>query len=531
MDIRLYRTEVQNYIKVIWESDDPKDRIAACDWLLKYGENNQENFLIGYAYFSRGETYYALNDMPKFYHDMLSAVPALEMAKEWYYVIIANNMLGIMSLNRGNAPFAMDYYIRAMNCAQEHDVMELAWIVHMNMGALYLGIEDYDHAVAHLSRGYEYIQSHKEMDGYAENLAAACSNLGKTYLAMYQTEEANRLAKQLEQECIPFLSAEQKISVYCFLARLYHEENRVDELNAILNKISNISIDNIAVMDLFDDFYEYLDMLIIIRKTEEFRIIWEKLYGLVKKTSVLNLRRKMLELKIRFAKELDDSQYSFELLEEYTDVTMAMDRENKLMLSNNIAIRNSLQDLTTINHQVEAENERLQKKSETDALTGMANRYRMNTYLEAAFQSAYQKRQPIAIEILDIDYFKKINDTYGHQVGDDYIIKIAECLQGLRLHGNVFCARYGGDEFVIIYMNYQEDEVLKIANELKRSVEKKALPHPEDAGNVVTISQGICWGIPSGYQKAWDYLRAADNNLYQVKQDSRNGIRIGTNEE
>jgi PleD family two-component response regulator len=62
-------------------------------------------------------------------------------------------------------------------------------------------------------------------------------------------------------------------------------------------------------------------------------------------------------------------------------------------------------------------------------------------------------------------------------------------------------------------------------------VEKKALPHPEDAGNVVTISQGICWGIPSGYQKAWDYLRAADNNLYQVKQDSRNGIRIGTNEE
>jgi len=305
----------------------------------------------------------------------------------------------------------------------------------------------------------------------------------------------------------------------------------VDELNAILNKISNISIDNIAVMDLFDDFYEYLDMLIIIRKTEEFKIIWEKLYGLVKKTSVLNLRRKMLELKIRFAKELDDSQYSFELLEEYTDVTMAMDRENKLMLSNNIAIRNSLQDLTTINHQVEAENERLQKKSETDALTGMANRYRMNTYLETAFQSAYQKRQPIAIEILDIDYFKKINDTYGHQVGDDYIIEIAECLQGLRLHGNVFCARYGGDEFVIIYMNYQEDEVLKIANELKRSVEKKALPHPEDAGNVVTISQGICWGIPSGYQKAWDYLRAADNNLYQVKQDSRNGIRIGTNEE
>ena len=284
-------------------------------------------------------------------------------------------------------------------------------------------------------------------------------------------------------------------------------------------------------MDLFDDFYEYLDMLIIIRKTEEFKIIWEKLYGLVKKTSVLNLRRKMLELKIRFAKELDDSQYTFELLEEYTDVTMAMDRENKLMLSNNIAIRNSLQDLTTINHQVEAENERLQKKSETDALTGMANRYRMNTYLETAFQSAYQKRQPIAIEILDIDYFKKINDTYGHQVGDDYIIKIAECLQGLRLHGNVFCARYGGDEFVIIYMNYQEDEVLKIANELKRSVEKKALPHPEDAGNVVTISQGICWGIPSGYQKAWDYLRAADNNLYQVKQDSRNGIRIGTNEE
>ena len=132
-------------------------------------------------------------------------------------------------------------------------------------------------------------------------------------------------------------------------------------------------------------------------------------------------------------------------------------------------------------------NMQLAELSMTDDLTDLSNRVALKTNLAKFYHNE------LNLMMIDIDNFKKLNDTYGHQVGDDYIIKIAECLQGLRLHGNVFCARYGGDEFVIIYMNYQEDEVLKIANELKRSVEKKALPHPEDAGNVVTISHGIIY--------------------------------------
>lgn len=104
---------------------------------------------------------------------------------------------------------------------------------------------------------------------------------------------------------------------------------------------------------------------------------------------------------------------------------------------------------------MEEANIRLLEKSETDALTRLANRFRLNDYLDQVFEKALSEQTPLAMEILDIDYFKQYNDNYGHQAGDECIKRIAKQLE-LMQNDMIFCARYGGDEFIILYQNMTE---------------------------------------------------------------------------
>lgn len=530
MDISLYRTEVQNWIMKIQSSRgaDSSKTIALCNKLEEYGDQTHDDALIGFACFTRGETYYLQNDMPNFYREMLDCLKPLERIHEWGYIVMANNMLGIVSLNRGNAPFAMDYYLRSLSIAHSYQLPDLEWIVHMNMGALYLSVEDYENALEQVDYGYRYILDHPEDAAYVQNLTAACVNMGKAYLATFQMDKAKDIVNRLERDCVPGLMDRDRLAVYCFEARYYAFKQDIEAMDHCITEINRLVDDTIWIMDMFDDLFDYLGMLADIGRKEEYNHLWAIIYQLSVKTTVLNLQRRLLELQMNFDKKYENqSKYETTALK-YAEVSVSLSRENQLMMSNMIALRTNLQDLTMINHQVERENELLHKKSETDPLTGMYNRFRLNTYWEETFEEAYKQKIPIAFEILDIDYFKEFNDNYGHQAGDRCIKIVADCIQSMTAYNGIFCARYGGDEFILVYKNYSDEEVLEFAKELKRKLAAQKLEHKySKISDVVTISQGICWGVPTGYEKAWDFLHTADANLYKIKQKSRNNICIG----
>lgn len=167
------------------------------------------------------------------------------------------------------------------------------------------------------------------------------------------------------------------------------------------------------------------------------------------------------------------------------------------------------------------------KKAETDALTGLANRYRLTEYSQQLMDEALQEQVPFAIEILDIDHFKEYNDNYGHPAGDACIKQVADQLNKMQSR-QIFCARYGGDEFIIIYKGFSREEVLAKARKLKKDIADLGLRHEySESAPVVTISQGICVNIPINVNRSWDYLHQADNYLYEVKRKCRNGIGIG----
>ena len=170
----------------------------------------------------------------------------------------------------------------------------------------------------------------------------------------------------------------------------------------------------------------------------------------------------------------------------------------------------------------------LQKKSEIDALTGLPNRMSYDGYCTELEKYLHANQKTLGVEILDIDYFKQYNDNYGHQNGDDCIRMIAGELQKLTQESpKIYVARYGGDEFVIIYPGFLFSEVEGFVKMLKRNIQANALEHKySKAADVVTVTQGICFDVFTSDKTIADFLKRADEALYEEKKVGRNSYRI-----
>ena len=529
MDVRSYSREVQLLIGEIQKNrgKDSGTVLSACDKLLAYGKGMKDDALIGYAYFSKGETYYLLNDASNFYSQMLSCMGPMEHVKEWGYVAMANNMLGIVSLNRGNAPFALDYFIKAISICEDYSLPDIEWMIHMNLGSLYLNIEEYQKSISHTEIAYRYLLDHKSLDGFTESYTAILLGMGRAYLNLDREDRCLEIEKKLRTDCLPYLMEMDRIVIYCYFARVHQaigEDEARDYWIEMVNKHASTSM---PILDVFDDFYDYLHMLLKIEKYDDFFKAYTVLDDLTKHTSIKNLERKLLTLKIRYYRRVGQIEEYKIASVLYFELSEFMERENRLMVSNMIVMRNSYMELTQINKKVEEKNTFLQKRSETDPLTGMYNRLKLNEYSEEAFEKALINRSSIAVEILDIDFFKQYNDNYGHQEGDNCIKFIASTLIEMAKEDGIFTARYGGDEFVVIYEGLTKEMVEAKANELRDRIYQQKWEHKFSlTDNIVTISQGICYGIPERDASMFGYLQGADKMLYEVKQQSRNAIKI-----
>lgn len=184
----------------------------------------------------------------------------------------------------------------------------------------------------------------------------------------------------------------------------------------------------------------------------------------------------------------------------------------------------------SINQMVDSlkENTILRKKSETDALTGLPNRFAYDYYAAAIQEDILRNPTSIAFEILDIDYFKEYNDNYGHQAGDLCLQKIAGVIRSVYSnHKDIFCCRYGGDEFVIIYKGFTKKQIEKYVVKLQNQVKECAIEHRfSKVSDVVTVTQGVCFGYSHPDIGIADYFYKADQALYEVKKVSRNSYRI-----
>lgn len=158
-----------------------------------------------------------------------------------------------------------------------------------------------------------------------------------------------------------------------------------------------------------------------------------------------------------------------------------------------------------------------------DSLTGIYNRRYLDDTLGATIKTLSQSNMPISLIMVDIDFFKKYNDIYGHSQGDECLKTVANVLSNSIGHTGDFVARYGGEEFIIVLPNTNEDEALLVINKIYKNLKTANIPHiASEIEPYVTISMGIVSNIANFDIPYIEYIKRADEALYLSKQNGRN---------
>jgi two-component system cell cycle response regulator len=157
-----------------------------------------------------------------------------------------------------------------------------------------------------------------------------------------------------------------------------------------------------------------------------------------------------------------------------------------------------------------------------DPLTGLNNRRFLENHLATMIENARARRAPLSLMILDIDYFKRVNDTYGHDCGDEVLKGFADRLRAIIRGGDLLC-RLGGEEFVIVMPNVALDVAGKIAERARIAIQEEPILVDKTGAIIpITVSIGLAERGASG--DADSLYRRADRALYRSKTDGRNRV-------
>ncbi|MEQ3639541.1 MAG: diguanylate cyclase [Alteromonas sp.] len=449
----------------------------------------------------------------KFYIDALKFA---KLSEDTADLAMVYGNLGNVLNSQGDYDEAADYFKKARDIHKQTNNTEMVMNMTVGLGMSYLKSRQLDKAqnifenvlasddvivdftyseasvsLAHVyqQRGlnkkaidmYKYVIENARAGSYPQALASAYLGLGDLYQSLTRYDDALRLYRQGIVTVKNKTSVESEIALYESLAMLELKLGNYEEAAKVQA--------------------EYIDRRNAIQPVTQSGII-KKLEAQIKnEQELIKLQERLLQ---REREARNSSFYLFSavvisLICALLFLTLLLRRQKLLRL--------------------EHANEVLIDASETDYLTGIGNR----RYLDRKFRSQRGINIDMAFLLLDIDYFKAINDTHGHDAGDKVLVTLAHTLKGLCQSDDIF-ARIGGEEFVIMTFNKSEVDTMAFAERLRGHVEAMIPPSecPQDIS--VTVSIGVAIGSMKVAQ--YDVLyKQADIALFQAKTRGRNQVK------
>jgi len=164
--------------------------------------------------------------------------------------------------------------------------------------------------------------------------------------------------------------------------------------------------------------------------------------------------------------------------------------------------------------------------STMDGLTGITNRQGFDEFADIEWKRAIRESIALSLLLVDIDYFKRYNDNYGHQQGDKCLIKVAHALSDSLNRPTDLVARYGGEEFVVLLPNTESEGAVLVAEKLLDKIMNLKIPHESsDVSEYVTISIGVATSMPERTSKYRCFFALADEAMYKAKDSGRNTVK------
>lgn len=526
--VRILIEKIEEYKKT-----DRQLVIKTATELIEYAKEQNRNDLLGYALFSKAYALYELDEITKAFIIFEQGIQPLKESGQWNLVARSYCAMGIICNNQGNAPMALDYYLKGLSLCEEYDIVSSRASIDCNIGILYLWYHDLENAKLYFQRSIDCVERIKKDQGDYEptfpysTIAAMYYNKANVEFLLGNIESAVeniRITKDLNSKAP---DEALNLTIQMLWAKILYAMGKQEELDKSIREIDRCEESCEDLIYAFDDLMTYAAFLQGIGHDKEFTHTVELVENAVGVTDSVFLKRRLVQLKADYYKSRNQQDKYLAETKLYFELSKEMDAELENSYRESLSIRMSLETEKRTREALKSEAESLKMKSELDALTGLRNRYKISEFSESSFSACLHNHQPLATEILDVDYFKQYNDNYGHQKGDDVLVNIAAAIHSLEKHPGVYTGRYGGDEFVILYVDHTYEEVSQFAKELKDLVDRMNITHEySPIKDRITLSQGIFYGLPSENESFQDYLHAADKILYAVKKSGRDGFWV-----
>lgn len=216
--------------------------------------------------------------------------------------------------------------------------------------------------------------------------------------------------------------------------------------------------------------------------------------------------------------DIKDDNVSYEIVK----VTEQLSRSKKIMIDFQHQLENQVEEKT---HQLRHLNEQLFTLSQKDCLTGLLNRSGFDELANASFRNCIRNHLKISMVLVDIDFFKNINDTYGHPAGDECIKCVAQVLSQFCKRETDVVGRYGGEEFIIMLVGGRVEEHHELLKLILTNIENMSIK-VDDATINLTVSMGVS-SLKKNYTMSFkEIIKSADEQLYKSKRSGRNKISI-----
>lgn len=502
---------------------------STCQKVLEYAADTASQKLAGLGLYYLAEYYWQHDQYENTMQCLTESVSYLKSTQMYELLARVYNMMGAVSDRKNNRMVALSSYYNSLQYAEKYHFYYIQGMAESNIAYTLVRMRLRREAIQHYRTAIDCY--HKSEKNYYLNYNKINCMIECGCCHMYQgeMEEALRLWKKIEQiirEAPESYYSKITVEMYripCEAVKGHEEE--AERLAADL-------LEQLSDRNTFEEIEDNLVILAGILATLPDGKYLEQLIHIVDEKQIqehYNIFLDLYPFKMQSILQKGEMQEYVKYTQQYFETYEKFRQENRQALINVMELQDRLKNVTLDWENMQASNRVLENLAMHDELTGLANRTYLHEYLTGCFEQAYAQGQIMGVELMDIDFFKEYNDYYGHLEGDHCLKAIAGVLRKQQIPGKVFCARYGGDEFMIVYTGMTAEQIRRTSEDILREVRTLKMIHERSrCGNYVSVSQGVFARIPVGNNREWDFTSRADDLLYRAKKCGRDRICMST---
>lgn len=482
-----------------------------------------DNSLMGFVCFHYADYYFFMEpDTEKFYRYLKKAVGSMLDCEDRSMLGHAYNLLGVDAHTHGSYTIAFHYYLTAKKLGEEHGDEVLGSAVSANIARLMTELANHKQAETYLLESLKQLMK----EGYQESNTLPALTIyylrGINAVFLNKKKIALDSKKRIEdvlEDCPEDVRRAFRLAYLFLQAQITLMGKKQSALPAYINEMIPLIREEVALFDCMEDIRYLGEALLEQGYPDYVEQILAAAAVKIPDCGITRIERMYYELELKYYTAVHAERRAAESRLCLSDCIARQDDEQTAYSLRAIALSTMMADLRFKQQEAQKENLLLRRQADTDSLTRLPNRYALNDRVDRTLDAARSEQHMLGIGILDIDYFKQYNDTYGHRAGDACLKKIGAALKELGREEDVFCARYGGDEFVILAEDADARRLKRIARHLNEIIAREAIPHKgSEVSACVTVTQGYCCGIPKGETTLWDFFAEADKALYRAKE-------------